>query len=510
MWKPNTENKIQILQEENKQLQVCNKQLQAEVERLHEYIRLALLRRFASKSEKINPNQPSLFNEVEELAPPEEPTENAENTQTPAPKKRKKRRISIPTFIPREVKVHDLPEEAKFCSHHQQPLVKIGEDVSEQLSIVPAQIFAVQHVRPKYACPDCEEQPVRQEKMPVQPIPGSMASASLLAYLIVSKYLDHLPLYRLQAMFQRIGVVITRFTMSRWMIRVATMLEPLYHLLEKELLESPHLFMDETPVQVLAEPERNPEQKSYMWVRARNTTHGPPIVLYHYAPSRGNEVAASLLTGFRGILQTDGYAAYDVFCLKNRVLHAGCWSHVRRKFWEADKIAKKKTGTLAHHALEIIRSLYEIEKKTIDMAPDARLAYRKVHMTPLIEAFKAWLDDNVHKTPASLLPGKAIAYAIGQWEKLLLVLQFGDVSLDTNFVENKIRPFALGRKNWLFSQSVAGAKASAILYSFVITAKENGLDPYQYLSHILQRINTTKTEDLRVLLPFPNMLEQMV
>jgi transposase len=501
MLKPNTENKIQTLQKENEQLHVSNEKLQAENERLREYIRLALLRRFASKSEKINPNQPSLFNEVEELAIPEEPVETE---QTPAPKKkRKKRRISIPAFIPREMKVHDLPEEEKFCSHHQQPLVKIGEDISEQLSIVPAQIFAVQHVRPKYACPDCEEQPVRQEKMPVQPIPGSIASASLLAYLIVSKYLDHLPLYRLQAMFLRIGIVISRFTMARWMIRVATTLEPLYHLLEKELLASPHLFMDETPVQVLAEPERKPEQKSYMWVRARDATYGSPIVLYHYAPSRGNEVAASLLTGFRGVLQTDGYPAYNMVCLRDKLLHAGCWNHCRRKFWEADKAAKKKQGTLAHEALEIIRSLYDVERKTCDMTLEERLVYRKIHMTPLVNKFKAWLDDNVDKTPPSLLTGKAIAYTLGQWDKLLLVLQFGYVSLDTNFVENKIRPFALGRKNWLFSQSVAGAKASAILYSFVITAKENGLDPYQYLCKTLESINhTSSSDELRQLLPF--------
>ncbi len=497
MWKQNTEKEIQTLKKENEQLQ-------AENERLKEYIRLAILRRFASKSEKINPNQPSLFNEVEELTQPEEPTESE---QTPVPKKkRKKRRISIPTFIPREVQVHDLSEEEKFCSHHQKPLVKIGEDVSEQLSIVPAQIFAVQHVRPKYACPDCVEQPVRQEKMPVQPIPGSIASASLLAYVIVSKYLDHLPLYRLQSMFLRIDVVITRFTMSRWMIRAATLLEPLYHLLEKELLASPYIQMDETPVQVLAEPERKPEQKSYMWVRARDATSGPPIILYHYVPSRGNEVAASLLTGFRGILQTDGYSAYDVFCLKNKILHAGCWNHCRRKFWEADKVAKKKQGTFAHQALETIRTIYEVERNTREMSPEDRLVYRKKHMAPLIDKFKAWLDDNVDKTPPSLLTGKAIAYALGQWSKLLLVLESGLVSLDTNFVENKIRPFALGRKNWLFSQSVAGAKASAILYSFVITAKENGLDPYQYLAHVLKRINTTSTEDLRLLLPTPNVL----
>ena len=498
--------KICILTAENIQLKTYNKELQIEIKRLEEYIRLSLLRRFAPKSEKFNPNQPSLFNEIEELTQPEEPAE-VEDQQAPAPKKkRKKRRISIPTFIPRETKLHDLPEDQKFCFAHQQPLVKIGEDVSEQLSIVPAQIFAIQHVRPKYTCPHCDEKPILQEKMPVQPIPGSIASASLLAYLIVSKYLDHLPLYRLEAMFLRIGVVISRFTQSRWLIRTATMLEPLYNLLEKELLESPHVFMDETPVQVLAEPERNPEQKSYMWVRARDATQGPPIVLYHYAPSRGNEVVASLLTGFHGILQTDGYAAYDVFCLKNKVLHAGCWNHMRRKFWEADKVAKKKQGTLSHQALEMIRSIYAVERKTTEMSPEERLVYRKEHMAPLIDKFKAWLDDNVHKTPPSLLTGKAIAYALGQWDKLLLVLESGLVSLDTNFVENKIRPFALGRKNWLFSQSVAGAKASAILYSFVITAKENGLDPYQYLSHILQRINTTSTHDLNQLLPLPNML----
>lgn len=482
------------------------KQLQRKdrrIERLEEQIRLHLLVRFGRRSEAyVNPLQPSLFNEVEVESKDQAGAEQAADELTVSPYTKKRgHRKPLPEFLPRERIEHDLPADEKICSVHGEALVKIGEDISEQLEIVPEQIKVLQHVRPKYKCPCCEGS-IKQTPAPKQPIPGSMASPSLLAFICVSKYQDHLPLYRLENKFERIFVDLPRLTMARWMIRLGELFTPLYNILQDELLESGVIQMDETTVQVLKEAGRDPSAKSYMWVRARDGTTGPPIVLFDYFPTRAATVIPKLLSGFSGTLQTDGYSGYDSFSLAHDVRHAGCLAHCRRKFWEAFK-ASKKTGGLAEEALGFIKQIYAIEAQTKLFSPEQRLLHRREHMPPFFSRMKEWLDATAGKVPSSLKTGEAISYALEQWPKLLLVLDDGRLPLDTNFVESKIRPFTIGRKNWIFSDTAAGAHASAMLYSVIETAKASHVDPFSYLQHVIQKLPTAGSPaDIEALLPW--------
>lgn len=266
---------------------------------LEEWLRLQLLARFGRKSEVYaDPNQLGLFNEVESDAAPT--PENEETIEIGPHTKKRGKRKPLPAFLPRERVEHDLPEQEKICKNHGEAMVKIGEDVSEQLEIIPEQIKVLQHVRPKYKCPCCEGN-IAQQRMPSQPIPGSMASPSLLSFICVSKYVDHLPLYRLEKRFERVTIDLPRVTMARWMIKLGELFTPLYNMLQDELFAGGLMQMDETTVQVLKEPDRNPSSKSYMWVRARDGTTGPPIVLFDYFPTRRAKVVETLLSGYKGV-----------------------------------------------------------------------------------------------------------------------------------------------------------------------------------------------------------------
>lgn len=496
---------LEILKKENSALMARLVRKDKRIERLEEEIRLHILARFGRKSEVYeNPNQPGLFNEIETdstEAQPEREEDLEETTVGPYTKKRGHRR-PLPEFLPRERLEHDLSEEEKYCSLHNLTLVKIGEDVSEELEIIPEQIKVIQHVRPKYKCPCCEGS-IKQQPAQKRAIPGSMASSGLLAYICVAKYVDHLPLYRLEKKFERIFVSIPRLTMARWMIKVSEVLTPLYNLMQDELLGGGILQMDETSVQVLKEPSRDASTKSYMWVRARDAATGPPIVLYDYFPSRATRVVSELLAGYTGILQTDGYKSYDAFAAEKDIIHAGCLAHARRKFWEAFKAAKGAKNTFAEHGLKQIKAVYKLEAETKLMTSEGRLKHRQEHMEPIFTEFKKWIDETINKVPATLKTGVALHYISEQWPKLQHVLRDGRIPLDTNFIEGRIRPFTLGRKNWVFSDTQAGAHASAMIYSIVETAKANNVEPYAYLHHVIERLPTvTEVSEIVALLPY--------
>lgn len=499
------QSELENLKSEVAKLQTYLARKDKKIERLEEEIRLHILARFGRKSEVYeNPNQPGLFNEIETDSAqikPEADEEPEVATVGPYTKKRGHRR-PLPEFLPRERIEHDLSEEEKYCSLHNLSLVKIGEDVSEQLEIVPEQIKVIQHVRPKYKCPCCEGS-IKQQAAQKRAIPGSMASSGLLAYICVAKYVDHLPLYRLEKKFERIFVTLPRLTMARWMIKVSDVLTPLYNLMQDELLGGGILQMDETSVQVLKEPGREASTKSYMWVRARDRTTGPPIVLYDYFPSRATRVVSELLAGYTGILQTDGYKSYDAFAAEKDIIHAGCLAHARRKFWEAFKAAKGAKNTFAEHGLEQIKRIYKIEAETKLMTSDGRLKHRQAHMTLIFTEFKKWIDETINQVPATLKTGEALHYISDQWPKLEHVLRDGRIPLDTNFIEGRIRPFTLGRKNWCFSDTQAGAHASAMIYSIVETAKANNVEPYSYLQRVIEQLpKVTCAEEISALLPY--------
>ncbi len=501
---------IEILKSENIALAASLKgrdQLLAKkdlkIERLEEELRLQLLARFGRKSEVYeNPNQPTLFNEVESDAALASSEHEPDETVVGPYKKKRGHRKPLPEFLPRSRIEHDLSEDEKFCQLHSSPLIKIGEDVSEQLEIIPEQITVIQHVRPKYKCPCCEGN-IKQCPAPLRAIPGSMASASLLAFIAVSKYVDHLPLYRLEKRFERISVNLPRLTMARWIIKTSEVLTPLYNMMQEDLLSGGILQMDETPVLVLKEPNREASTKSYMWVRARDRTTGPPIILFDYFPSRSSRVIGELLSGYRGILQTDGYRAYDSFAVNAEIIHAGCMAHCRRKLWEAFKAAGKVKNTLAEQGLNWIKEIYKVEAEAKLLGPADHLAYRREKMTPLFTSFKDWIDDSINKVPATLKTGEALSYISEQWPKLQHVLSDSRIPLDTNFVEGRIRPFTLGRKNWMFSDTQAGAHASAMFYSILETAKANHLEPFSYLQSVIENLpKATTASEIEALLPY--------
>jgi transposase len=497
------------------------------ISQLEEQVRLLKSLHYQFKSEKAKlrnrHGQLSLFNEVElaviELEKQAEESSAAEELEkVDAHVRRKKGRRPLSPDLPRVDRIHDIADDAKICPCGCA-LKKIGEEVSEKLDVIPQKIQVIRHIRPKYACPTCEgvedDGPtVKIAPMPPQIITQGIVTAGLLAYICVNKFVDGLPLYRQEQIFARIGAVISRATMSGWMLLAAAACKMLMDMMIEELRYGDILNMDETTVQVLREPERENTAKSFMWV-ARGGPPGSPIVTFHYDPSRGGKVAEHILGDFKGYLQTDGYAGYNAVGARPDIIHVGCMFHVRSKFMDVIKAgAKNKNGT-AVTIINLIGKIYKIEKQArVDkLNPDQIKALRQEHTRPIMDKIKAILDERVLTTPPKSLLGKAITYALGQWSRVEVFLKDGRLRPDNNLAENAIRPFAVGRKNWLFAGSPAGAHASATIYSLIETAKANGLNPYLYLLHVFTSLPQAKTNtEIRQLLPqnlTPQKLEEL-
>ncbi len=447
-----------------------------------------------------NERQYSLFDEAEAVATEFLKVDDS-SVSVPSHTRRKRGRRPIPPALPRVEVVHDLPEEDKTCPCGS-PLTRIGEEVSEKVDFIPAKIQVVRHVRPKYACRECEgvedDGPtVKIASMPPQIIPKGIATPGLLAYVLASKFVDGLPFYRQERMFSRLGLDVSRSTMCGWALRAAEACEPIMDLLHEEILSGPVLNLDETTVQVLKEPGRKNTSKSYMWL-ARGGPPGKPGVLFHYSPSRSGKIAEELVRDFSGYLQTDGYAGYNALGEREGIIHVGCMAHVRRKFMDVLKAGTKKRGT-AQEVVDLIAQLYGLEKQARQAGFDADriLAMRQNQSSPIMDTIKALLLERGQTTPPKSLLGRAISYALGQWERVQTYLEDGILLPDNNLAENAIRPFAVGRKNWLFSGSPRGAAASAALYSLVETAKANGLEPLRYLHFLFERLPGMKSDDER-------------
>lgn len=467
-------------------------------------------RQFGKSSEK-SPQQTELFDEAEnevDLAAPEiaESVDEARSSN----KKAKSGRKPLPKTLPRVRIEHDLPAHEKICQCGGQKHC-IGEETSEQLDIIPAVIQILVHARKKYACTTCESN-ITLAALPKQPIPKSNASPGLLAHIAVAKYQDGLPLYRLETVFNRLGIQLPRNTQANWMIKSSALLQPLYNLLNDQLLTSGYLHMDETRVQVLNEPGKSAESLSYMWVR-RTGDVAYPIILFDYAASRAGAVVRSLLGDYQGYLQTDDYAAYHKIGAEKGVIHLGCLAHARRKFIEAQKVTPSKKGktSKADAAVKMVKVLYRIEKEIKDKTPAEKQRMRQQKSQPQLDKIRAWLDQALAQTLPKGKTGEALTYLDKNWGKLTAYIQDGRLNIDNNPVENAIRPFAIGRKNWMFSQSQAGAKASAMLYSLIETAKANGLEPYAYLRTLFTRLPGCETvEAFERLLPWNVEIEALV
>ncbi len=479
--------------------------LKQDVERLEAMLRLLRHQRFGSKSEQSeHPTMRALFPESDDSAGAESGEAKDAVTAVKAHDRKNTPRKPFPDSIPRQVVPLELPESERICAccGGTDTLKKVSEDISEKLNMTPATFTVFRYVRPIYSCKSCET--MKAVAMPPHPIPKCSVTTETLSQIAVNKYLDCLPLYRQEQIFLREGVDIGRDKMARWMIDIGEWLIPVRNRLHEMLLSQDILHMDETTLQVLKEQNRLPTSKSYMVVQARGDPGGRAIVLFHYSPSRSRDAMESLLKDFSGILLTDGLSVYNSYCDgRPSVVHAGCWSHARRKFTDAQKgaLPSSRKGSLAKVAVDLIDKLFAIEAEySKSRDTEFLLKIRIEKSLPLIEELETWLTTNLQSVPKKSLTGQAMRYLSNQWPKLLHFLDDGKIPLHNNFVENAIRPFALGRKNWLFSDGEAGAEASAILYSLLVTAKINGLNPGQYLTRALCGI--AAGEDPNLHLPF--------
>lgn len=486
-------------------------ELESTIARLHEQINLLLAKRFGASSEKVSEAQLGLFNEAEATLE-ETPREDTE-VDVPAHRRTVPKRKPLPDALPRTRVVHDLAEADKVCPHDGTALKPMGEVVSEQLDIIPAQCRVLRHERLKYACPCCHRY-VKTAPMAPQPLPKSLASPGLLAYIATAKFVDALPLYRQAAQFERMGIHLSRATLAGWMVRVGEQLTPLVNLLREELHASGYIHMDETTLQVLDEPGKAPQSTSYLWAQ-QSGDDARPIVLFDYDPSRGAEVPQRLLEGFDGVLQTDGYAGYDPVVRTLGLTHLNCMAHARRYFIDAVKACGVNPNKLPPKppdkarrplkALGYINTVYTIERRLRNRGADAdeRYRVRQAESVPVLDALHHWLTGLRPKVAPQTKLGEALTYLNNHWDGLVAYCQDGRYRIDNNPIENAIRPFCLGRRNWLFSATPAGARSSAALYSLIQTARANHLEPYAYLRRVFTDLpNATTLEDIEALLPY--------
>lgn len=493
---------------------------------LEEKLRLLCSQGYGARSEqRSNDPQADLFNEVESLQTDSETGEleagtlasDVESDTDPATgetetltytRRKTVGRKALPDSLPREEIEHDIAEAEKVCGCGCQKN-RIGADTSERLEYIPAKLYVERHIRHKYACPQCEEG-VQIAAKPEALIPKSNAGAGLLAYVVTAKYQDALPLYRQEKIFTRHGIELPRQTLANWIIKCSQALDPLLKLMEQAMHRAPVILMDETTVQVNKEDGKAASSKSYMWIRRAqappddDNRHGQDITLYHYSRSRGSEVAAQLLHGYRGALMTDAYAGYTKVAASQKLMHAQCWAHARRKFIEAEKsLPKGKKSPAINAILHEIAKLYGVEKQGKSLNAANKQQYRQHKAKPVLDK----LHQSLQKKAGSVAPkssfGEAVHYTLKHWNGLTRYLQNGHLPIDNNGAENGIRPFVIGRKNWMFCDTIKGAEASARLYSIMETAKANGLEPYHYLKYLFAELPRATCEaDIRKLLPW--------
>lgn len=507
-----------LLREKVSGLETQNTQLAQEVHWLKEQFLLARQKQFGAKSERseLSPDQlGTLFDEAE-LALHRSPKDSLDEKTITYTRKKKSvgHRKEVLADLLTETIDYELPDGEQVCACCGGRMHEMSTKTREELVIVPAEVKVVRHVRHIYACRHCEkneiETPIVIAPAPVAIIEKSLASPSAIAHIMGMKYVEAMPLYRIEKHFLRMGIELPRAILSNWMIKGGELLLPIYERMRESLLSLPIAHADETVLQVLREDGRAAQSQSYMWLY-RSGSVGPPIVLYEYQPTRNANHPHKFLGGFAGYLHVDGYAGYNGM---PGVALVGCFAHARRYFVEAQKILPKdereKPEHLVNIALSYINKLFAIEERLRDATPDERKAAREAQSKPIMDKFKSWLDIQVMRVLPKSALGKAIGYCLGQWTKLIVYLTDGRLEISNNRAERSIKPFVIGRKNWLFANTPKGARTSAVIYSIVETAKENGLNPYAYLEHVLDRIRETDLNDkaaIDQLLPWSQSLK---
>jgi transposase len=490
--------------------------LSQRVVKLEEELALARLHRFAPRSEK---HVDRIFNEAEQVADEDDAggedgdVVDLPDTGLPAVEGttgKKRGRRPLPENLPRERVEYDLPDDQKVCPCCAGRMHRMGETVTEQLHIeVKAKVL--QNVRFKYACRHCDRTgintPVVIAPMPTQPLPGSIATASTLAFALVHKYVDGTPLYRLAQTFERAGVPVSRGALGHWVIGSSEKhLHRIYDALKLRLRSQPLIHGDETTVQVLKEKDKEATSTSYMWAYRSGEESDEPIVLLDYQPGRGQVHPQTFLGDYRGILMSDGYTAWRTL---DGATHIGCMAHSRRRFVDALK-ARKKGGGPPEQALRFFEQLYRVERQARDKKHDAGETkadsvrrFRQQHSIPVLTALKVWLDEIAPKVLPDTKLGDAVSYTLNQWDYLTRYTDDGRMPIDNNLLERDIRVFATGRKSWLFSDTTDGAKASAVIYSLMLTCRACGVEPLTWLRYVLTELPQRAGDaDIDDLLPF--------
>ncbi|WP_420390559.1 IS66 family transposase [Marinobacter sp.] len=465
----------------------------AVIEKLTHEVAILKRHKFAQRSEQLDAVQGNLLDELidGDLAAIEAELAELTADEAPTPPKKQPKRAPLPPELPRTL-IHHEPENTQCRCGCQ--LKRVGEDISEKLDYVPGEFTVERHIRGKWACEQCET--LIQAPVPPQVIDKGIPTAGLLAQVLVAKYSDHLPLYRQERIFGRAGLTIPRSTLAAWVGTCGVQLQPLVDALRNVLLQHNVLHADETPVSMLA-PGKKKTHRAYVWAYCTTPFSDLSGVIYEFAPSRAGEHARSFLGDWQGKLVCDDYSGYKAG-FGNGITEIGCMAHARRKFYDLHQANKSE---LAAQALEYIGQLYMIEREAKDLPPDKRQSIRNEKARPITDALHQWMVAHRQKVPDGSGTARALDYSLKRWKALTRYLDDGAVPIDNNWVENQIRPWALGRSNWLFAGSLRSGQRSAAVMTLIQSAKLNGHDPYAYLKDVLARLPTQKNSAIDELLP---------
>jgi len=471
------------------------------VESLKANLHRLLKWRFGPKSELIDVDQFALFADASVVVevPASEATEPAERHAAPAAKAERRRAVRVLKNLERVIcPAIDVSEEQKVCPCCGERMSPFGHESSEQLHYVPARLQVHETRRLKYSCGHCHGAIVRAPQAVLPPIPKSMASASLLAYLIVSKFADGLPLYRIAGRLRRLGIDLSHGLMSEWLMQCADLLEDLHRRMTAKVLDSGHVYTDDTTLPLQNhDPTRRKTFEAKLWVYAKDNRHGPPVIVYEFSKSRTRDAPLTFLADYRGYLQADAYPGYDPLFLTGKIIEIGCNVHSRRKFVEAADLLEKPGRP--HEALRFYKAIFRIERRIKLLSDQERLRERQDKTVPILTQFKAWLDNAVHTVLPKDTFGIAVNYALKHWEALTAFTKAGHLEASNNFAERCMRIVAVGRKAFLFVGSERAGHAAAIYYSLTESCKANKVNPLTYLTYVL-----THARNKSITLPTPD------